>query len=175
MDFWTPEKIDRMFLLVGAGNTMSEVARDLGTTKNAVIGKHNRLRDSRGIERPHTGPRKRTLEAAQLRNTVPKRAYKANKRPPELSGHGVGFIMPVLALVPPSRGPAVGILDVTGCKWAVGTDTAVYGSHTFCDASIEGAGSYCPYHANLNVSKAVKAPKRQFRVIPTSLLRMGAA
>src|SRR5262249_32165232 len=45
---WTPERVDQLRSCIGAGLTCAQIAREIGVTRNAVIGKLNRLGLSRG-------------------------------------------------------------------------------------------------------------------------------
>ena len=45
---WTPDRIEELKCLFDAGRTCSQIAREIGVTRNAVIGKLSRL----GLTRP---------------------------------------------------------------------------------------------------------------------------
>lgn len=178
---WTPETVDLMMELVAQGRSMGEIGIALGRTRNAIIGKVQRERIIRG----HVPiPRKRILEIVsegkpefckELRyNTTPKRALTTRRNLPGVSKQGIGFPLPALTPPPPRTGPAVGILDVTGCQWPTGYDEAVAGRHTFCDAPKDGKGTYCPYHKALSIAKPVPVEARKRTIIPTTQLRMMA-
>jgi hypothetical protein len=164
MDFWTIEKIDTMMILAAEGKSMREIAQALGTSRNSVIGKYQRVKVKRG----HVPvPKKRILEGmgseAPLfgRDTVIKREYKPRRQIPGVSKDSVGFIMPALAAPPPRTGPAVGILDLTGCKWPVEYDPSLIGSYAFCNHTRRDEKSpYCAHHARVAVSDLPRtAPK----------------
>jgi len=179
MDFWTPQRIEQLTVLRREGRSFDAIGREMGITRNAAIGKYQRLRQASG----HVpAPRKRILEIVsegkpefckELRyNTTPKRALTTRRNLPGVSKQGIGFLSPALTPPAPRTGPAVGILDVTGCQWPTGYDEAVAGRHTFCDAPKDGKGPYCPYHKTLSIAKPVPAAKRKRFIIPTSLLRI---
>lgn len=176
---WTPEAIDLMMKLVAEGHSMGEVGIALGRSRCSIIGKVQRERLKRG----HVPiPRKpilvtladgsKRLSPQALRNTTPKRACEPQRQMPGVSTKGIGFLMPALTPPPPRTGPAVGILEVTGCQWPTGYDEAIPGRHTFCDAPKEGKGPYCPFHAAANVAKPVPAHERKRTIIPVTTLRM---
>ena len=177
---WTPERIDQLLnMREQEGRAFSAIGDALGITRNAAIGKYQRLREATG----HMPvPRKRILEIVsegkpefcrELRyNTTPKRALMPRHKTPAVSTNGIGFVLPALAPPPPRTGPAVGILEVTGCRWPTGYDEAIPGRHTFCDATKTGNGPYCPFHDAQKVAKPVPVAMRKRTVIPTSLLRM---
>jgi len=178
---WTPETVDLMMKLVTEGRSMGEIGIALGRTRNAIIGKVQRERIIRGHV-PIPRKRKLILERISegkpefykelLYNTTPKRPLTRHQQLPRVSTRGIGFVMPALTPPPPRTGPAVGILDVTGCQWPTGYDEAIAGRHTFCDAPKDGKGPYCPFHDALKVAKPVPVEARKRTIIPTTQLRM---
>lgn len=162
---WTEEDIAQVFAMVGAGTSMAVIAKHFGCTRCAVIGLYRRERLKRGTLPPVT-PRKRVLKA--LENAAPVGILPEERTPPaphrdtvEKDGGGrctplptlpaadVGMILPAIA-VDVLKGPAIGILDVTGCRWPVGADEAIIGRHTFCNADCQEGQSYCPEHRREN-------------------------
>lgn len=143
---WTPEIIDKMFELADKGYSLALIARELGCTKNCVVGKYARERRNRGIPIPQS-PRRPAVVIKQ-RNHRPSKPRKAAF---------VLKVVPSVVITPktpprPRRKSTVGILDVTGCKWAVGEDDAVIGRHTFCNAATDNGHSYCEEHRRENVA-----------------------
>jgi hypothetical protein len=145
---WTPEKIEQMFAYSGQGYSASQIAGFMGTTRNAIIGKIQREK----IKRGHVpAPRRMILDGMGARrpdrDTVQKRQY--TRATPSLPAEGAGFIMPALAAPEPQAGPAVGLLDVTGCKWPIAEDASLIGGKAFCNHAKKDGKSYCAYHAQL--------------------------
>lgn len=144
---WTPEMDARLEAMVKAGKSHSEIAAELGKSRNATLGRWHRILYKRG----HIpNPRNRVADgmAPELsRNTTPKRVYRPKIPAPGVASSGVGFVMPALAIVPQQKGPAVGILDTTGCKWAVAEDASLAGGHAFCNAPRKAGKPYCAEHA----------------------------
>lgn len=184
---WTPEKIEKMCEWMGAGKTAAYVAREFGCTRNAVIGKYQRERVKRGIippfacesrPRPHrtrpiledvaSGPR---INAQLLRNTTPKRECEPTRHIPEVAKVSLGFILPALPVA--SRGPAVGILDVTGCRWPVADDPEVIGGKCFCNAEKRDGSAYCHAHARASVAPDSRELIRSTVRFTLSTLRRG--
>ena len=64
---WNPERIEQLRNCVGAGLTCSQIAAEIGVTRNAVIGKIHRLGLSPG--RPPAGPGR--APAPRLRQSRP--------------------------------------------------------------------------------------------------------
>ena len=162
---WTAEEIGQVFALAEAKNSMSVIAKQLGRSRSAVIGVYYRERQKRGTL-PPVAPRKRVLQA--LENTVPvcilpeERAHPVPYRDtvqkdgggrqmplPTLPTTGVGMILPAISMDVP-KGPGIGILDVTGCRWPVDADPAIIGRHAFCNAECQEGQSYCPEHRREN-------------------------
>lgn len=127
LNFWTLEKIDALRQGVAAGHSFSAIARDIGSTRNAAIGKWKRLEAREAIATGRaTAPRKRNRPAPVAR-VVPAQA-------------------PAAVAVPPIPSPPVGIADVTGCKWAIGEDASLPGGHAFCNHHKSENSPYCAYH-----------------------------
>lgn len=162
---WTEEAINRVVDLAQAGRSMREIGNEFGVSKSAIIGLYRRERIKRGTLPPVT-PRKVLLQA--LENTVPvcilpeDRAHPVPYRDtvqkdgggrqmplPTLPTTGVGMILPAIS-VDVSKGPGIGILDVTGCRWPVDADEAIIGRHAFCNAKCQEGQSYCPEHRREN-------------------------
>lgn len=132
-DYWTDEKINILRNMVKDGNSMREIALVLGCSRNAVIGKWQRIRIAEGHQ-----PLPKVKTPCGKSKTARERPGSASKAD--------GGIMPVLRLSPPKRPRrAIGILDVTGCKWPVGYNVNVPGGHTFCNAALHD-DRYCEYH-----------------------------
>lgn len=178
---WTPETVDLMMQLVTEGRSMGEIGIALGRTRNAIIGKVQRERIIRGHV-PIPRKRKLILERISegkpefckelLYNTTPKRPLTRHQQLPRVSTRGIGFVMPALTPPPPRSGPAAGILDVTGCRWPTGSDETIPGTHTFCDATQDGKGPYCPFHEAQKVAKPVPMADRARARMTVSQLRM---
>lgn len=133
--FWTVEKIDEMKKLAHEGHSASQIGAVLGCSRNAVIGKMHRLK-FQFFTRPKVAPR---LKPA-----------------PTLAGDTGGYRMPKVRLkykpreVPKLKpGAACGIVDVTGCRWAVDFDEQVPGGHLFCNSELHDH-RYCEFHARMS-------------------------
>jgi hypothetical protein len=173
---WTAEEIGQVFALAEAKNSMSVIAKQIGRSRSAVIGVYYRERQKRGTLPPVT-PRKRVLQALEgttpvcilpeerahpvpYRDTVDKAGGGRMMPLPTLPATGVGMILPVISVDVP-QGPAVGILDVTGCRWPVGEDAAVPGRHTFCNGPQRDGSSYCAEHSKARVAEGSRETIRQ--------------
>ena len=139
---------------------MAVIAKHFGCTRCAVIGLYRRERLKRGTLPPVT-PRKRILvpetrrDPNPYRDTVDKGGGGRLMPMPTLPTEGIGFLMPPMDRAPEPAPearawPAIGILDVTGCRWPVGADPAIIGRHSFCNAECQEGQSYCPEHRREN-------------------------
>lgn len=134
-EFWTIERIDILRQRKAEGKSSSAIAAEIGATRNAVIGKWLRIMVKQGYK---PKPKIRNMDAPK---PIPK------DREPRLAAPA-GIILPAILPPAPRSGPAIGILDVTGCKWAVAEEPGLIGSHAFCNAPRkEGDSRYCPHHA----------------------------
>jgi hypothetical protein len=152
MDFWTSARIDQLMAMVVEGKTFPEIAHALGTTRNAALGKYHRIKVRRGYV---PKPRKPVLEGmgtaprAFDRDTVQKRQYNPSRKLPDVSKQGIGFLLPAIPAPAPQTGPAVGLLDVTGCKWPVAEDASLIGGKAFCNHDRARGKPYCAHHARM--------------------------
>jgi hypothetical protein len=149
-DPWTAEKTEQLFSLLEQGKSAREIGIIFGMGRMAILGKAHREK----IKRGHIPePRKRILEGLGserispelFRHTAPKRVYTFRSQP-KPSTEGVGFILPAAPAPAPQAGPAVGLLDVTGCKWPVAEDPSLIGGKAFCNHAKADGSSYCPHH-----------------------------
>lgn len=169
-DFWTMERVDKLFELAKEGFTFSQIGAAIGCSRNAAIGKYNRIRVSRGVHVPT--PRKIMLP----RIAAPKKVIQAKpkvvpKPMPEVAPKAALVLRPVDASPPP--GPRVGIVDVIGCRFPVADDAGIIGGIVLCNEPPDGEWIYCAHHASIAYRKAVSGTKhRKYKTIPTSLIRM---
>jgi len=162
-DFWTMERIDHLFSMARDGKSFGQIAAAIGCTRNAAIGKYQRVKIARGEYTPKSRPR----ENVTLANGEPRR------RKPQVAPRA-DVVKPIAVAWKPS-GPAVGIVEVTGCRYSTGDDPSVYGGMVFCNEPVDGTRPYCAHHAAIAYAKPVPSAKnKKFKTIPISLMRMGA-
>jgi len=146
---WTTERVEQLRQCVSAGMTCAETAREIGVSRNAVIGKLNRLGLSRG--RAPAAPRQERGDAARSRrvNIVTQRqilraVYAEAPAPAETCA-------PVISL------NRCSLLELAHgmCRWPLnepGTE-----DFAFCGNGAVGGLSYCAGHARM----AYRAPARR--------------
>jgi hypothetical protein len=162
-DPWTPEKVEQLFSLLEQGKSAREIGAIFGMGRMAILGKAHREKVRRG----HVPePRKRVLDGTPRTYT-----FRAAPKP---STEGVGFIMPAIPTPAPQRGPAVGLLDVTGCKWPVAEDASLIGGHAFCNHAKADGKPYCPYHVEESIAEYSAELKRRTFKSPNFVLKRAA-
>lgn len=158
---WTPKADERLKQLLEQGLSCSQAASALQDefnvplSRNAVIGRAHRLehRSGQKMSRPMT-PKRATL--GPRRGGKPVVIAPRAKPAPSKAGDTGGFRMPKVRLKYRPRvkpvlkpGKQCGIVDVTGCKWAVGFNPQVAGGHLFCNAE-KHDDRYCEFHAHVS-------------------------
>jgi GcrA cell cycle regulator len=118
---WTDERVAELSKLWQEGYSARQIAErlDEGITRNAVIGKANRL----GLSKP-------SKSSVTRQQRQKERAEK------------------VLQLQPPiDQGATIYSLTASTCRWPIG-DPGDLDFH-FCGANSKVAGPYCDYHASM--------------------------
>jgi GcrA cell cycle regulator len=144
---WTAERVELLRSYASAGFTCMQIAREIGVTRNAVIGKLSRL----GLSKPRPAARPRDANGARPpypRPLAPRRLLRA-----------LFTATPLVADTPTivtSARPCT-LLELTRdkCRWPI----ADAGPHDagFCgNAPVDGL-SYCAGHARM----AYRAPVRR--------------
>jgi GcrA cell cycle regulator len=149
---WTPDMIDLLRTLWANGRTCSQIGAAMGITRNAVIGKVHRLRIAARVK-PH------------------KPYVRAPRKPSMPKAAGV-MLTPVKPVLEAPTGPGVSILDVVGCKFPIGSDATVPGTHLFCNHETTEASPWCSYHHDRVHAKAApdRATVKRFKM-PVTLMR----
>jgi GcrA cell cycle regulator len=145
---WTPERIERLRSCVAAGMTCSEIAAEIGVTRNAVIGKIHRLGLSSG--RPAGAP-------ARASTSCPPRA-RHPRVPTQRRLLRLAYAHAVLdeAML---NGPVVSIRPCSlveiaerQCRWPIGDPATA--NFVFCGNDAITGFTYCLGHARM----AYRAP-----------------
>jgi GcrA cell cycle regulator len=155
---WDSERIEQMKRCLHDGMTCSQVARALGVTRNAVIGKLHRL----GLTRPrdlaagHAEHRRaarlarpRTPRTASPRTWLPRRLRLSMAAQHELLVAAYPASAPRVEDVPIHEGRGCTLLELNQgrCRWPISTPGAA--DFCFCgNAPVEGL-PYCPGHARI--------------------------
>jgi len=144
---WTTERIEQLRHHVGAGMTCAEIARAIGVSRNAVIGKLNRLGISRG-RAPAAPRRERTGDRRRVTIVTQRQILRA-----------VYAEVPALAetCAPVTSLHRCSLLELAHgmCRWPLnepGTN-----DFAFCGNGAVGGLSYCAGHARM----AYRVPARR--------------
>ena len=131
---WPPEIVERAEALWAEGRTGSQIAAELGITRNAVIGHAHRHDWPKHFQNPKIGrePRAaRTIKRAQAAATK------------------LAQPMPLPPVESQSLAHPVALIDLksNGCHWPLGGAT---GDHWFyCGAKVAPGYSFCEPHCRL--------------------------
>jgi GcrA cell cycle regulator len=143
---WTTERVVQLKRCIGAGLSCSQIAAEIGVSRNAVIGKINRL----GLSRP---------KVVVAREPAPKRSAW---RPRPLTQHQILMDLPPgplsleeAAYIP--SGPRCSLLELSPgkCRWPISDP----GTESFCfcgNGQVEGL-PYCAGHARMAYKSAARS------------------
>jgi GcrA cell cycle regulator len=153
IDTWTAERIEQLRNFVVSGLTCSQIAAEIGVTRNAVIGKIHRLGLSPArpagvparscpprVRRPRASPHSRLLHL--IYSDAPR------------AGAGAGE---ALAIEPIDSAQRCSLLDIAQgkCRWPIGDPDTV--DFAFCGNEALAGFSYCAGHARM----AYRIPARR--------------
>lgn len=142
---WTKERVDELIKLWNCGCSAGYIAKKFRTTRNAIIGKLDRLKkDGVVFTRPeteNTGPGKKTLRKAAVKKKAASTPIPTPVPEPITLGETEFF-----------GTDAVHGLKDTRCKWPIGDPDD--SNFRFCCASLGSNSRYCDAHA------AVSAPPK---------------
>lgn len=132
---WTDDKIQRLRDLDGRGIAASEIGRQLGFTRNAVLGKRTRL----GLEKRPTPIRARTIIPAQTVLQFPEPRPLPQKPLPV-------SLVPLWAPMPIPKSRV--------CEWIDGHDRKTWAQ---CTSPSSGGTSWCSEHRKICIVQRKKA------------------
>jgi GcrA cell cycle regulator len=151
IETWTAERIEQLRNFASSGLSSSQIAAEIGVTRNAVIGKLNRLGLARG--RPAGGSARSCPPRASRPRHSPQRTLLRlmfAQTPSIASGAGTQFV-PVESTRPCSL---IELAHGT-CRWPVDNPDA--SDIAFCGNESVAGFPYCPGHARM----AYRIPARQ--------------
>src|SRR5262249_55499827 len=134
-DTWTAERIEQLKSGFGAGLSCAQIANEIGVSRNAVIGKLNRLGLSRG--RNPAAPRARNGALVRRPHVLTQRLVLKALFASEPVADDVVSAEPcsLLNLAPRK------------CRWPIGS--AATATFTFCGNTTVDGVSYCAGHARM--------------------------
>ena len=152
---WNPERVALLRNFIGAGLTCSQIAAEIGVTRNAVIGKIHRL--GLGPGRPAVAPGR----ACPPRTRRPRLASQRQKLRLIAADapRAAGSAAPEAEPVDTTQCCSLLELEQGKCRWPVSDQSSASGAanFVFCgNEAVEGF-SYCAGHARL----AYRTPERR--------------
>jgi GcrA cell cycle regulator len=145
LETWTTERVDQLRNYVDAGLTCSQIAAEIGVSRNAVIGKIHRLGLSPG--RP----------AAALARPCPQRGQRprlpSHRQMLRLISVETPFVAADAAAVPIESAHRCSLLELAQdrCRWPLGDPVSSSGAvdFAFCGNETVRGLSYCAGHARM--------------------------
>lgn len=141
MTTWTAERIDQLRSFVGAGLTCSQIAAEIGVTRNAVIGKIHRLglgpgRSAAATERYRPPPRPRLRTQRWLLRLISDAPSIADD--------------PALPAITIESAHPCSLLELAPgqCRWPLSGDPGTP-DFAFCGNDQATGFSYCAGHARM--------------------------
>ncbi len=159
---WTAERVETLKKFFDAGLSCSQIACEIGTTRNAVIGKMHRL----GLSRP-----KNLFADRVKRPRLPRDTWRPKALRPKLRGLNIAAQREALmAAYPGPAGDAAAVesphkcslleLSPAQCRWPISEPGSA--DFAFCaNPSVDGI-SYCAGHARL--AYRPRRPLNQFLI-----------
>jgi GcrA cell cycle regulator len=151
---WNPERVEQLRNFVGAGLTCSQIAAEIGVTRNAVIGKIHRL--GLGPGRPAATPGRPCPPRLRRRPLSLQRQFlKLVSAQTPRAADGTA-----LEAVPIESAQRCSLLELAQgkCRWPVADDGGSGAADfKFCGNEAAAGFSYCAGHARM----AYRLPERR--------------
>ncbi len=148
---WTPERIEQLRNCVVTGLTCSQIAAEIGVTRNAVIGKIHRLGLS--PERPEAAPGLCRPRLRRPRSSTQRQLLRlVHADAPPLTGETNAAVAAAVESAQPRP-----LLELAQgkCRWPLGEPGAA--DFVFCGNDAANGFSYCAGHARM----AYRMPARR--------------
>ena len=141
---WTTERVAMLRTYFNAGLSCAQIAQEIGVSRNAVIGKMNRLGLSRG---------RRTAAPGATRAASPRRPQVLTQR---LALKALFAAEPVVTDVVSTEPCSLFNLTARKCRWPIGAVGTP--DFNFCGNSTADGVSYCTGHARMAYRFSGRAP-----------------
>jgi len=139
---WNPERVAQLRNFVGAGLTCSQIAAEIGVTRNAVIGKIHRL--GLGPGRPVAAPGRASPPRIRLR---PLRTQQQLLRAIQAQAPLLADASPGRVEVESAQRCSLIELKEGKCRWPISDPGAA--DFAFCGNEVTAGFSYCAGHARM--------------------------
>src|SRR5262245_6612495 len=147
--FWTPERVETLRRLWAEGVSSGLIAEELGSTRNMIVGKVNRL----GLAKRPTavgikGPQRMKGQGTRKKDRAERKARKVVKLRTRL---WEATDLELMALPPDSSADAVPFLERRSfqCAWPLWTDSTPQSERTCCGSGSIPESPYCLRHARM--------------------------
>ncbi|WGD56228.1 GcrA family cell cycle regulator [Bradyrhizobium sp. CB1650] len=139
---WTDERIALLKQHFEAGLSCSEIAADIGVSRNAVIGKLSRLNLTRGRTSDERRLRDKSFAPARTSKAMPRLQY-------EMLATIYGETEPPVILEPIDEANRCSLMDLgeNRCRWPISTPGA--DDFCFCGNVAPDGQPYCTGHSRL--------------------------
>jgi GcrA cell cycle regulator len=160
---WSPERVEQLRAFVGAGMTCSQIAAEIGVSRNAVIGKIHRLGLGPGRPAAALG---RVCPPRTQRPRVPsqRQMLRVIRAEAPQTGGAVNGEAPIGDAIVGDATPGTGTQNCSllelghgKCRWPVSERSGSAADFVFCGNPIAGGFSYCAAHARM----AYRTPERR--------------
>ncbi len=155
---WNPERVEQLRAFIGAGMTCSQIAAEIGVSRNAVIGKIHRLglgpgRPAATLGRvcPPRTQRPRVSSQRQMLRLITAEAPQIAEAP---IGEACVGDKPAIA---GAQSCSLLELGQGKCRWPVSERGGSAADFVFCGHQTAGGFSYCAAHARM----AYRTPERR--------------
>lgn len=151
--FWTDEKVEELCKLWDKGLTANEIAKKLGVTKNAIVGKVHRL-----CLKARPSPIKpKTEETEESQKTILNEFEDETQNIEDVAEHETVEV--AIVEVTETNKNTDGIiklidLDSHTCRWPVGDPRD--DDFGFCGKKVRAGQTYCDEHSAMAYVKAVR-------------------
>jgi GcrA cell cycle regulator len=145
---WTTERVDALRQYFAAGLSCGQIAREIGLTRNAVIGKMNRM----GLTRPREVLVRQVRERPVERKSPMRDIWRRDRSPSVGDQHRMladAYAEPPRPEEIPIRdGRGLSLLELgrDGCRWPISAPGADF---CFCGSEPAKGLPYCIGHARL--------------------------
>ena len=171
--FWTPEREQELAGLVAAGKSAGQIARSLGCSRSAVVGKVSRGKSRFGTLEGRNG----RPGAAEVRARAQQQVVaEPSVAPAELPDAAPALPVPTRLPSPSQPIPFLQAIDEDRCLWFAGEPFGPSGPDMpVCGAARDEAASvlnrYCHHHRQMQAGPGTRGE----RAAPGTLAKLGRA
>ena len=149
---WTDEMIEQLTQLWMSGLTTNEIAKELGLSKNSVVGKVHRMNLN---SRPSPIKKKEEAQVEQSAVQEPKQVKSPKKTTPSLEHKPAKIaVSPIDTKTHSDTCVKLSDLNSHTCRWPIGDPKDE--NFCFCGKKVRAGQTYCDEHAAIAYVKPIK-------------------